>query len=196
MRARTVFAAFGVMVMVLTIVGCDDPMGDALALEKDGNWEAALAIYDKVLANDPRDREALSGMATGLWLLGRYDEALTYQEKVVASDPDDVETRVELAFNYLNHQESAADAARVLRGAVAIERSARLLTYLGQALREAEDLRGAEDAFREAIAVDGTYGNAYHQLVRLLEEQGRSDEIASVLEEAEENGVNVTGGED
>ncbi len=47
-------------------------------------------------------------------LLGRHDEALALQERVVALDPKDVQTRIELGFNYLNHQKRAADAVRVL----------------------------------------------------------------------------------
>ena len=190
-RVRFSWMALILLLAVSVLVGCDDPMGDALALEKDGDWEGALVIYQRVLAEDPTDLEALSGMATGLWLLGRYDQALPFQLKVVSVDAEDVQTRVELAFNYVNYQDRAADAVNVLQEAVFIDRSARLLTYLGQAQREAGDLKAAESSFAEAIAVDATYGYAYFQLTRLLETQGRTEDAATVVESAERNGVEL-----
>ncbi len=188
-----------VLVMVATIgalvalvaAGCSDPTRDALTLEKNGDWEGALVVYRAVLAEDPDDLEALSGMATALWLLGRYDEALPFQERVVGADPQDIQTRVELAFNYLNHQGRPTDAAKVLDEAVALERSARILTFRGQAEKQAGELERAESSFREAIAVDASHGYAYYQLATLLEEEGRDEEAALVRQDAENKGVEL-----
>lgn len=177
------------------LASCSDPMGDALALEKGGDWESALGIYRAVLEEHPGDLEALSGAATALWLLGRYDEALPYQETVVAADPEDGQTRMELGFNYLNHQGRSVDAVRVLEEGVMIEESDEMLVYLGLARRESGDLRGAEEAFRRAIEVDPSYGYAYRLLVALLEDQGRTEDAALVVRAAREEGVKITEGE-
>jgi len=167
-------------------------MGEALALEKGGDWEGALVIFREVLEDDPADIEALSGAATALWLLGRYDEALPFQEKVVEADPEDAQTRMELGFNYLNHQGRALDAVHVLEEGVMIEESEQMLMYLGLAKRESGNLRGAEEAFREVIEINPSNGYAYNLLVSLLADQGRTEDAALVVEEARANGINVT----
>lgn len=169
-------------------------MAEALALEKGGDWDGALEVYQRVLKEKPGDLGAMTGMATGLWLTGRYDDALAFQEAVVAANPQDIQTTLELAFNYLNHQGRPRDAVDLLEEASSLEYSGRILTYLGLARREAGDLSGAEESFREAIAAEPTYGLAYHELVRLLEQQGRTEEAAVVRAEASKNGVEVTNG--
>ena len=164
-------------------------MQDALDLERAGDLDGALGAYQQVLVEDPDDVGALSGAAVCLMLLQRFDEALELQERVVALDPGDALTRVELGFNYLNHQERADDAVRVMSEAAALESSAKNLTFLAQAQAATGDLAGAEDTLRQAIETDPQYGYSYSQLASLLEEQGRGDEARGVREEAAALGI-------
>jgi tetratricopeptide (TPR) repeat protein len=50
-----------------------------------------LTYYNKVLAIDPTNVDALNGIANDLDKLQRYDEALTYYNKVLAIDPTNVD---------------------------------------------------------------------------------------------------------
>ena len=50
-----------------------------------------LAYYDKVLAIDPNDIDALTGKAKALHFLERYQEAIEYFDKVLAIDPNDID---------------------------------------------------------------------------------------------------------
>ncbi len=172
-------------------LGCGDDLGDARDLEKAGDWEGALAVYQRVLTERPDDVKAFSGAAVALMVLQRYEEALAYQEQVVAADPSDGQTRIELGFNYLNHQDRPSDAARVFEEAVALEPTAKNLTFLAQAQKGAGDLQSAESTLRKAIEADPTYGYAYGQLVDLLSDQGRADEATQVEEEARALGVQL-----
>lgn len=170
---------------------CGSEIDQARDLEEQGDWVGALAVYEEMLAEDATDIEALSGAAVALQVLGRFDEALTYQELVVAGDPTDAMTRVELGFNYLNHQDRPADAARVLAEAAELEPTGKNLVFLSQALEATDDLEGAEKSLRKAMFLDPGYGYAYVQLIELLEEQGRVEEAASVRRDAAMRGVSV-----
>jgi tetratricopeptide (TPR) repeat protein len=176
----------------LSVLGCDDPMKRAADLEDAGDVEGAIAVYQDILANEPDSLAALSGEAVCLVMLRRYDEALPLQEKVIALDKKDVLTRVELGFNYLNHQDRSADAVRVLSEARSLEPTGKHLVYLAQAQVATGDAAGAESTLREALEVDPLYAHAYAQLVDLLEGQDRSQEAEEVRELALTRGVDLT----
>lgn len=173
----------------LSLLGCDDPMKRASELEEVGDIEGAIAVYQDILANEPDSLAALSGEAVCLIMLRRYDEALPLQEKVTALDKKDVLTRVELGFNYLNHQDRAADAVRVLSEACSLQPTGKHLVFLAQAQVATGDPAGAEITLRKALEVDPAYGHAYAQLADLLEEQDRSQEAEEVRELALTRGV-------
>lgn len=54
-----------------------------------GNFAAARANYEQVLKDDPRNGDALRGMATLALREGRPDEAQTHYQRAVESDPQD-----------------------------------------------------------------------------------------------------------
>ena len=169
----------------LGLLGCSDPMNQALTFERQGNLEAALAIYKEALASDPDDLRALRGSAVILMMAGRYDEALVVQERLVKLDPADAQTRVELAFNYLNHQKRPQDAVRSLGEAVALEASAKNLCFLAQAQEGSGDAQGAEQTLRRAITTEPSYAYSYQLLEKLLLGEGRADEADQVRRQAE-----------
>jgi tetratricopeptide (TPR) repeat protein len=177
----------------LLVAGCGGKADEARQLEDAGDWAGALALYNEALAETQDDPTALSGAAVAAMVLKRYDEALVFQERLAAADPDDVQIRVELGFNLLNHQARPADAAVVMRQAVALDPSAKNLTFLAQALDRSGETGEAEAALRKAISADPAYGYSYTQLVRLLEEEGRPDDAARVMEQASALGIEVGG---
>jgi tetratricopeptide (TPR) repeat protein len=172
--------------------GCSDELGDALKLERRGDLEGALAVYGEMLRDDPNDTEALSGQAVCLTLLKRYDEALTVQERLAQLDPTDAQIRVELGFNYLNHQSRPEDAVRVLGEAVKLQPSAKNLCFLAQALEAAGDTRGAEETLRQAMASEPSYAYSYQLLAALLQKQERAEEAEQVIQQAALLGIDVT----
>jgi Tfp pilus assembly protein PilF len=180
------------VVFFVAAAGCSDAVARADQLAAAGDLSGAEAIYEDVLASDPGDLRALSGLAAALTVQGKHDEALPIQEQVVATDPDEVLIRIELGFNYLNHQDRAADAVRVLAEAAALDGGAKVLTFLGQAQIAAGDNKGAEVSLHKAIEVDAQYAHSYSVLVQMLEEQMRSSEAAEVRELATSRGIDIT----
>ena len=179
------------IVLAMATLGCSNAAADAEARVAEGDLAGAEAIYREVLREEPEQLEALEGLALVLMLQQRFDEALPIQERVIAADPEDVQTRVELGFNYLNHQGRPSDAVRVLEEAVALDGSAKHLTFLAQAQKAAGQLADAERSVRRAIETDPTYGHSYVVLIALLEEGGSYDEAAEIREQAAANGVNI-----
>ncbi len=186
-----VAAAALIALAVVWAAGCGDPGAEARELEERGDWSGAIAVYERMLANDPEDLRALTGIAVALMVLHRFDDALEYQERVVLADPLDAQTRVELGFNYLGHQNRADDAVRVLGEAVELQPSAKNMTFLAQAQEATGDRAAAEATLRRAIEADPEYPYAYSQLASLLAEAGRGDEAEQVIDDARARGVKI-----
>jgi len=175
----------------VTVVGCGNLLDRAAALDQQGDFPGAEALYQKILAEDPDNLGALNGLAVGLMLQKRYDEALPLQERIVALDSDDAQMRVELGFNYLNHQGQPQRAVDVLLQAVVLEPTAKHLTFLAQAQIEV-DSPAAEDSLRQAIQTQSDYLRAYSVLVSLLRDQGRAEDAEQLVLDAKNLGLDTS----
>jgi Flp pilus assembly protein TadD len=147
-----------------------------------------------VLAGCGKDLGQLTEEAVALMSSGRYDEALPLQERIASLDPHDAQIRVELGFNYLNHQSSPAKALTAFKEAVELESSAKYMSFLAQAYIGSGDSTSAETTLRRAIEADSSYGHSYALLVSLLEKQGRTAEAAQLRKAAESAGVALVAG--
>ena len=188
---RALLVAAVSVVCVVALSGCSNKISEAHELERQGDIEGALASYTQALEEEPDDTVALTGASVCLMLLKRYDEALLLQERLVEVDPTDAQIRVELGFNYLNHQSRPADAARVFTEAVQLEPSAKNLCFLAQAQQGAGKAADAEATLRRAIAAEPGYQYSYRLLVGFLQEQGRAEEAQQVVQQAEALGIDV-----
>lgn len=174
------------------VAGCADPTAHARSLEEQGDATGAVRAYQQVLQSDADNHEALVGAAVCLLMLGRYEEAVVLQERIIALDPKDVQTRIELGFNYLNHQGRSEDAVLVLREAAALQPSGKTLSFLAQAEMAVDDNELAEESLRRAMSVEPEYAYSYQLLFRLLEREGRGREAQEVLEKAASLGIDVS----
>jgi Tfp pilus assembly protein PilF len=188
-RLRQLFVMIALMVVAVILTSCGSLAAEAQSLENKGDLKGAVAVYREALRHDPNDVNVLAHLGSDLMLLGNFDEALPIQERVVALDPKDVQTRVELAFNYLNHQNQPAKAVQHLTQAVAVDPSAKNLTFLAQAQIKAGDSAGAEKNLDMALKTDPKYGFSYVVLIGLLQTQHRTDEAAQVRAQALQQGV-------
>ncbi len=180
--------AIGVASLVV-LAACSDSLHEAQSLEAQGDYEAAITIYETLLEARPDDAAAVSGLASNLMIMGRHDEALPWQEKALALNPKDAQTAVELGFNYLRHQQRPHDAVESFRAAVATEASSRNRCFLAQGLMVLDDYVAAEGELREAIESEPEYAYSYRLLIGLLEREGRGREIEETRALAESRGV-------
>lgn len=169
-------------------------LDQARKAEQAGDTKTAVELYRQCLEEEPENLQALKGLAVHLYLLGDFDGALPMQERAVALDKKDAQIRVELAFNYLNHQDAPAKAVGALSEAAGLDPSARVVTFLAQAQIAAGWTTDAEASLREAIGADPAYGRAYAVLIGLLEDQGRASDADEVVRKAQEAGVTLDDG--
>jgi len=195
LRVLASLAALVVLVLasvILAVSSCSDRISQASAIQEQGDIEGALSVYENILSQEPDDTEALEGASVCLLLLGRYDEALVFQERLAGLDPNNAQVRVELGFNYLNHQGRPVDAANVLGEAASLDPSAKNLTYWAQALIACGEQGRAEEVLRRVIETEPSYAHSYEVLYRLLCSQARADEAQQLLEQAAGQGVVVS----
>lgn len=84
-----------------------------------GNYEEAVAAYQRALAEDQNYTDPLHGLAQIYSLEGRFDEAIEIARKISAIDPDDVMAHTTLSVLYqkqgmIPEAEAEANTARVL----------------------------------------------------------------------------------
>ncbi len=187
-----VTALVTLLAVALLLAGCGEALvAQAYEAEKAGDLHTAVELYQRQLERKADDRAAIKGLAVDLFLLRDFDSALPFQEKAVALYPADVQLKVELAFNYLNHQDRPDRAVAVLAEAVAHEPSAKILTFLAQAQMAAGKPADAEASLRAAITKEPQWERAYVLLIRLLEQQGRLEDAAGVRQAADAAGVRL-----
>ena len=176
----------------LALSGCSNQVSDAATLAQKGDVSDACVAYQQILKDQPHNREALDGAAVCLFELKRYDEALVLEERLASLDPKDAQIRVELGFNYLNHQSRPADAEKALGEAAKLDPSAKNLCFLSQAEVATWNFSSAEKSLRQAITTQPDYSYSYELLSRLLKDQGRIWEAEQVIQQAASRGVNIT----
>jgi cytochrome c-type biogenesis protein CcmH/NrfG len=149
-----------------------------------------MADASRALPPSPRVRAGLfAGIVSGLCALTWAQQAYWRDghalfSHAIAIRPDNVPARVELAVVHLMAAEPEA-AERQLRLALKSDAvSAQAWSNLGSALRMQGEEREAEDAFRQAIALEPEAYAPLVNLAALLGGSGRVDEAIALLERA------------
>jgi len=100
----------------------------------DGEYDAAIEIYDDLLAGQPDMYLAQFGRAKAWLFTGLFDEAIADFERLRAEHPDFLKGRVELFKSYLmlSMVDEAKDEARaILKADPGNEEVQKQLVYLG-----------------------------------------------------------------
>ena len=95
-----------------------DYLNEALALERQGDYKAALTSYRLALRDNPADPRILQNMAIALTKTGLMDEAVRHYRKALDLDGDLVGAHYGIAF-LLKNQGQDETAARHLRAFLA-----------------------------------------------------------------------------
>jgi tetratricopeptide (TPR) repeat protein len=110
-----------------------DYLNEALALERQGDYDAALTSYRLALRDRPNDRKILQNMAIAFSKTGRVDEAIRCYRRALEIDPsssgshyglaflllkrEDVEGAIQHLEKFLAHPPSSPEAERWVRHA-------------------------------------------------------------------------------
>jgi tetratricopeptide (TPR) repeat protein len=124
-----------------------DYLNEALALERQGDYNSAITSYRLGLRDNPRDPRILQNMAIAFTKTGQPDEAIRHYRRALELDPTLTGAHYGLAFLLLKRGETDA-AARHLRAFLGRPpRGAdadRWIRHAEATLREIEEGRGAE----------------------------------------------------
>jgi tetratricopeptide (TPR) repeat protein len=140
------------------------------------DYAAALEIFDRALARDPRDGRSLVGRGHMLWHQRRRDEALAAFDRAVEVAPDLADACSWRAV-VLYDQGEKERAIRELRAAAGTwPRDAAVHYSLGMLLLEQGDLDGAIAANGEALKIEPGYASAHCNLGTALLRRGDVDD--------------------
>lgn len=84
-----------------------DYLGEALALEKQGNYDAALTSYRLAMRDFPNDPKIVTNLAIACTKTGRFDEALRSYRRALEIDPDQAGAHYGIAFLLLKKGDAA-----------------------------------------------------------------------------------------
>ncbi len=95
-----------------------DYLNEALALERQGDYEAALTSYRLALRDNPNDPRIHQNMAIAFTKTGQHDEAIRHYRRALHLDPSLVGAHYGLAFR-LKEKGELEEAAEHLRAFLA-----------------------------------------------------------------------------
>ncbi|HUJ08985.1 MAG TPA: tetratricopeptide repeat protein [Verrucomicrobiae bacterium] len=140
----------------------------ALALK---DLATASTKYEAVLATEPDNLVALSGLAAVRYQQGRYDDAEESLRKVVAATPNNSNARSLLGVIYYR-KGLIEDSFNELTRAVALDpRNAEAHNYLGIVLSEKGWSAAGEQEIRHAIELNPQYADAHFNLAVIYAKQ-------------------------
>jgi tetratricopeptide (TPR) repeat protein len=126
-----------------------DYLNEALALERQGDFTAAITSYRLGLRDNPRDPRILQNMAIAFTKTGQPDEAIRHYRRALELDPTLTGAHYGIAFLLIKRDEHAAAAqhlraflGRPPKGADAD----RWVRHAEATLREIEGAASAEEA--------------------------------------------------
>ena len=156
----------------------------ARQLHAAGRLGEAVATYERVIAADPHNADALHLMGVAHLQVGRNKEALGLIERALSAHPAFPEAHNNRG-NALKALGRSAEAADAYRAAIAANpRYAAAHHHLGIALFEARKFEAAEASYREALRLKPDYPDALSNLGTALRELGRLDEAVVCYEQA------------
>jgi tetratricopeptide (TPR) repeat protein len=161
----------------------------ALLLQRRGACPDAAALYRIAVARDPDDFESQAGLGACLLAMGDADGAIAALTRSLALRPDQPAARARLA----EAQAAAGRGQDGLRAAHALARAAPYDPLIRITIARLEDLLGrpqaAEQALREALALDPDCVPALLALGDLIERDNRIDELETLMAKADAIGV-------
>jgi tetratricopeptide (TPR) repeat protein len=90
-----------------------DYLNEALALERQGDFDAALTSYRLALRDHPQDPRILQNMAIAFSRTGRLNEAVSAYRRALEMDPELSGAHYGLAFLHLKRGDQAEAAAHL-----------------------------------------------------------------------------------
>ncbi|MEC9376558.1 MAG: tetratricopeptide repeat protein [Candidatus Neomarinimicrobiota bacterium] len=83
----------------------------ARMLEKGGNVEGAIAVYEDILNKNPKNRQAIRDLKSIYKKHQKFDDGIIFLRNLLTLQPNDMQSHAELGeFHYLNDQKAEAES--------------------------------------------------------------------------------------
>ena len=149
-------------------------------LIESGRAGDALQHIEAAVALDSTSSEPLRLLGRAYEVLGRSDEAIDAYKRSIVRNPDDVWSLNNLGSLYVKLGRSEEALGPIAR-AIELEKNVAIFhNNLGTALEKTGHFTAAAEAYRAALAVEGTYGPAATNLTRV--EQLKEDPAAQPVD--------------
>jgi tetratricopeptide (TPR) repeat protein len=148
------------------------------------DWEAALAVFDRCLQQNPQDDQVLFMRGYTLGNLGRLDDAINSYDKVLEINPDDDETwnNRGIALNNLGKFDEAIDS---YDKALKIKPDKYEAWYnRGIALNNLGKFDEAINSYDKALKINLDFHQAWNNRGNALSKLGRLDEAITSYDKA------------
>jgi tetratricopeptide (TPR) repeat protein len=168
--------------------------GYLAVLEMDsGDMTAANRRAEEVLKQHPDNADA--ALVAGMWQVEQQqiEQAERHFDNVLQAEPDSPRAWFAKGLVHLYRQEHRAAIAAIETALKSMPGNVGTLVTLAWARFAARDIPGAERTFREAIAADGTFGEAHGGLAVTLILQNRRDEARRAAQVAQRLNPNSLG---
>jgi len=121
------------LLSLLLLSGCATGFRQGQAALRQGRFDEAVTYFERALAENPSQTDALVGLGIARYKQGEFDQAAETLERVVAQSPDDSQARLYLALDYIQKQDAfrAEDQLSALQG---LKLDARLAAQVTRAL--------------------------------------------------------------
>lgn len=150
-----------------------DQLTNGAHLQREGDFEGAVACYQRALSLDPKSSAAYNNLANVFASLGDRGTALTFYKAALMINPESAVLHSNIANLYLEQEEVASAILCYSRAITLQPKVAAFHSNLGNALRLNEQFAEAEREFNAAIHVNGPSAGAHVNLGTLFWEQER-----------------------
>jgi tetratricopeptide (TPR) repeat protein len=131
-------------------------------------YDAAVELFKKAIAEDPKDYGARFNLALAYSFLGKDAESIPQYKAALELKPGLYEAELNLGISMLRSKDAAAAIVQLKAAAEQRPKEFRPVFYLADALRETGDLSEAETAYTTAIALKSDSAEAEWGLAQLF----------------------------
>jgi tetratricopeptide (TPR) repeat protein len=164
---------------------------EAVQLGKKGQYEAAIAEWEKIAETDADDARVQNNLGSALAWIGRFEEAVPHYEKGLELNPQyhAIHNNLGLALAATGHPDEAILQFR--KGLEFYPESADLHNNLGRVLAARGQLDEATAQLKKAVEIDSNLAEAQNNLGRVLASKGQMDEATAQFKKAVELNPNL-----
>ncbi|HEV1285881.1 MAG TPA: tetratricopeptide repeat protein [Bryobacteraceae bacterium] len=131
-------------------------------------YDAAVEMFTKAVAEDPKDYGARFNLALSYSFLGKFTESIPQYKAVLELKPGLYEAELNLGISLLRSKDAAAAAVQLKAAVDQKPKEFRPVYYLAEALRDSGSLSEAEAAYTTAVSLKPDFADAEWALAQTM----------------------------